>query len=322
MSLITDIQKYSIHDGDGIRTTVFFKGCRLKCVWCHNPETQSYHGDLLFNAEKCVGCGACTAACPGGAIILTERNKENCSADVAYMADMQADRLYALTDRSNCTACGKCVDSCNLNLREIAGKEYTVDELVKELKKDEMFYEESGGGATLSGGEVMTADMDFVERLVKRLDRIGISVFIDTCGQAPYENFERILPYVDTFLYDIKTVDSDLHRRYTGAGNELILENLEKLNRAGARIYIRIPTIREVNGDEASMGAIISYLQEKQIHAARVNLLPYHNTGSGKYARLGKVYEGADLHAPDGEDMEKFVQMFRRAGFSDVRIGG
>lgn len=302
MSLITDIQKYSIHDGDGIRTTVFFKGCRLRCVWCHNPETQSYKKELLFTQEKCTGCGSCLSACPNGAIVLGDGR--------------------AVTDRSKCKVCGECVDYCFLNNREIAGKEYSVSELVRELKKDEMFYEQSGGGVTLSGGEVMTADMDYVEALVRQLHRNGISVTIDTCGQAPYENFERILPYVDTFLYDIKTMDNEVHKEYMGAGNELILMNLEKLNQAGARIYIRIPTIREVNGSDEAMQSIIAYLQEKNIHAAQVNLLPYHNTGSGKYEKAGMCYKGTDLHAPDQEEMEHFVEMFRQAGFQRVKIGG
>lgn len=302
MSLITDIQKYSIHDGDGIRTSVFFKGCRLRCVWCHNPETQSFTKELLFDQEKCVGCKACAEACPNQAISICDGK--------------------AVTDRIKCTACGACVDYCNLNLREIAGKEYSVDELVRELKKDEMFYEESGGGVTLSGGEVMSADMDYVEALVKKLNHIGISVTIDTCGQAPYENYERILPYVDTFLYDIKTMDAQIHKQYMGAGNELILSNLEKLSAAGARIYIRIPTIKEVNGNEEAMKAIIMYLQKKNIRAAKVNLLPYHNTGSGKYPKIGMCYEGNHLHAPDKEEMNHFVELFQQAGYHNVKIGG
>jgi glycyl-radical enzyme activating protein len=302
MSLITDIQKYSIHDGDGIRTTVFFKGCGLKCVWCHNPETQSYKRQLLFQEEKCVGCGSCVGVCPKGAITLQDGK--------------------AVTDRTACEACGECVDYCNLNLREISGKEYTVDELVKELRKDEMFYEESGGGVTLSGGEVMTADIDYIEALVKKLHHLGVTVTIDTCGQAPFENYVRIIPYVDTFLYDIKIMDSEIHKKYMGAGNELILSNLEKLSQSGARIYIRIPTIKEVNGSDEAMKNIIAYLQQKKINVAKVNLLPYHNTGSGKYSRIGKCYEGNDLHAPDNEEMNHFVELFREAGFHNIKIGG
>ncbi len=302
MSLITSIQKYSIHDGDGIRTTVFFKGCGLRCVWCHNPETQSYKKQPLYDKERCVGCRSCEMACPHKAI-HEEGGK-------------------VVTDLTLCDACGTCTDYCNLNLREIVGKEYTVEELVKELKKDEMFYEQSGGGVTLSGGEVMTADMDYVERLCKRLVRLGITVTIDTCGYAPYENFEKILPYIDTFLYDIKTMDNEIHKKYMGAGNELILSNLERLNAAGARIYIRIPTIKEVNGTDRAMKDIIAYLLEKKIQAACVNLLPYHNTGSAKYARLGGRYEGEELHAPDQEEMEHFVTLFKEAGFHNVKIGG
>lgn len=302
MSLITSIQKYSIHDGDGIRTTVFFKGCGLRCVWCHNPETQSYKKQPLYDKERCVGCRSCEMACPHKAI-HEEDGK-------------------VVTDLTLCDACGTCTDYCNLNLREIVGKEYTVEELVKELKKDEMFYEQSGGGVTLSGGEVMTADMDYVERLCKKLVQFGITVTIDTCGYAPYENFEKILPYIDTFLYDIKTMDNEIHKKYMGAGNELILSNLERLNAAGARIYIRIPTIKEVNGTDQSMKDIIAYLLEKKIQAACVNLLPYHNTGSAKYAKLGGRYEGEELHAPNQEEMEHFVTLFKEAGFHNVKIGG
>ena len=301
MSLITDIQKYSIHDGDGIRTTVFFKGCALRCQWCHNPETQNAGRELLCHTEPCVGCGACAAVCPAYAVRIQEGK--------------------AWTDRGICTACGRCTEVCNLNLREIAGKEYTVDGLVKELKKDEMFYEESGGGVTLSGGEVMLADMDFVVAVAKKLKAAGIHVAIDTCGYAPRANFERLLPFADLFLYDIKTMDTAIHKKYMGFGNEQILENLEYLNHAGADIYIRIPTIKGVNADEKSMRAILSYLKEKQIRVLQVNLLAYHNTGSAKYARLGRAYEGDALCAPSGEEMQTFADLFQEAGYK-VKIGG
>ena len=302
MSLITSIQKYSIHDGDGIRTTVFFKGCPLKCVWCHNPETQSYHKQALVHQDRCVGCGNCELACPHKAIHLENK--------------------VAQTDLNNCDACGTCTDYCNLNLREIVGKEYTVDELVKELRKDEMFYEESGGGVTLSGGEVMTNDMDYVEALCKKLKRIGITITIDTCGFAPYENFERLLPYVNTFLYDIKAMDPETHKKFVGVDNSLILTNLEKLSGAGARIYIRIPTITGVNADDSSMLAIIKYLQDKKIHTAQINLLPYHNTGSVKYEKIGLNYEGTELERPTEEMMQHFKELFKQYGFHNTKIGG
>lgn len=301
MCLITNIQRYCIHDGDGIRTTVFFKGCPLKCLWCHNPETQKKGRELLVNTEKCTGCGACAAVCRKKAVTVRNGRAE--------------------TDRKQCGACGACEEVCPQNLREITGKPCTPEELIKELKKDEPFFEESGGGVTLSGGEVMAADMDFVESVAKGLKDQGIRLTVDTCGYAPTENFERILPYIDTFLYDIKTLDGELHRKYTGADNRLILENLERLSRAGARIYIRIPLIKEVNGEESSMEAIAAYLREKQIGAAQVNLLPYHDTGASKYARLEKEYGGWDLHAPPAEEQEVFAGIFRRAGYK-TKIGG
>jgi pyruvate formate lyase activating enzyme len=268
-------------------------------VWCHNPETQNYDKELLFDLEKCVGCGACAQVCPFGAVSL-ERQK-------------------ARINRNACMACGRCTEYCTLNLRELAGKKYAVDELVKELEKDEMFYEESGGGVTLSGGEVMTADMDFVEELVRKLYQRGISVVIDTCGQAPYENFERILPFIDTFLYDIKVLDLEVHKKYMGAGNELILSNLEKLSSTGARIHIRIPTIREINGNKICMEKISKYLQEKRINPVQITLLPYHNTGASKYVRVGMDYQGVHLHAPTAEELKQFVEIFQKAGFQNTK---
>lgn len=302
MSLVTNIQKYSIHDGDGIRTTVFFKGCPLKCKWCHNPETQNFKKQILTNREKCTGCGSCILVCPNDAIRLVDGK--------------------AVTDYEKCNGCGTCVKNCLSNIREVAGKEYTVKELVKELKKDEMFYEESGGGVTLSGGEVMCMDMDYIEALVKELHRQGITVTIDTCGYAPYDNFKRILPYVNTFLYDIKAMDRDVHKEFIGVDNTLILENLKKLSEDHARIYIRIPTIKGVNADDDSMKAVIDWLIDHKIKVAQVNLLPYHNTGSSKYGRLEKAYDGEMLETPTGEEMEHFAELFQNAGFLKTKIGG
>lgn len=297
--LVTNIQRFSIHDGEGIRTVVFFKGCPLCCAWCHNPETQRYQRQLLTDPEKCAGCAACVRVCPQSAVHL-EGGKET-------------------TDHMLCSGCGTCTEYCILNLREVAGKEYKVKDLVKELKKDEIFYEESGGGATLSGGEVMCMDMDYIEELAKELARQGITVTIDTCGYASYENFSRLLPYVTTFLYDIKIMDSDVHKKYTGVYNTLILDNLKKLSddpERKAKIYIRIPVVKGVNADDNNMEAAIKWLKAQHIEVSQVNLLPYHNTGSGKYGRLGTMYQGGKFETPDKEEMGHFLEMFRQAGFT------
>ena len=303
MKNITNIQKFSIHDGDGIRTTVFFKGCPLKCEWCHNPETQRFEKEMQVDREKCTGCGTCASVCPNGAVRMTEDHRP-------------------AWDPKACTFCGKCENFCPAGSREIVGREYTVKELTKELMKDQMFYEESGGGVTFSGGEVMSMDMDFILAMAKELKRQDVTLTIDTCGYVPYERFEKILPYVNTFLYDVKVMDPELHKKYMGTDNKLILENLIRLSQDGARIYIRIPTIKEVNGNEQNMKETIAFLKEHDIHPAGVNLLPYHDTGSGKYAKLDMEYKGTDLHAPDKEEMEAFAALFVNAGFTNTKIGG
>lgn len=298
---IISIQRFSVHDGDGIRTTVFFKGCCLNCWWCHNPESQSFAPQVMIHPEKCTGCGACEKRCPEHAI------------------HMEACRQY--TDRSACSACGSCVDDCVNNAREIIGKEYTIRELVEEVDKDYMFYEESFGGVTLSGGEVMAQDMDYIEVLLKKLKRRGYHITIDTCGYAPQKNFERIIRYVDTFLYDLKLMDSEKHKKYMGQGNELIHSNLRYLNNHGARICIRIPVIGGVNDTDEEMGAIIEYLKEG-FFVARVDLLPYHDIAGSKYESLGMEYKGTDFTIPSKERMEELKEMFQKNGFENTKIGG
>lgn len=299
---VFNIQKYSIHDGQGIRTTFFFKGCPLSCQWCHNPESQRQGTELMFYRERCVGCGCCIPVCPHQANTLTD--------GVLNM------------NRAVCEACGACVDVCLLNARELVGKTYTVAELVREAEKDQMFYEESGGGITLSGGEVMVQDMDFIEEFCRKLCRKGYSINIDTCGYAPYENFQRILPYVDTFLYDIKLMDPDEHRRFIGIDNRLILDNLIRLSADGAKINIRIPVINGVNAREDFMQDVIDFLLSNHIHVTAVNLLPYHNTGKSKYANLDRAYADEMLKVPDKEQMERFQNMFITNGFANTKTGG
>lgn len=198
-------------------SAVFFKGCPLNCEWCHNPETQRYKREMQFDPEKCTGCGVCVESCPQKALSMKEGKPA--------------------VRRDACTLCGRCENVCPAGVREAVGREYTVKELVKELMKDQIFYEDSGGGVTFSGGEAMAMDLDYLLSVAKELRRQDVTLTIDTCGYVPYEKFQAILPYVDTFLYDVKVMDSELHRKYIGVDNGLILENLIRLARDGARIY-------------------------------------------------------------------------------------
>ena len=253
--LITNIQKYSIHDGPGIRTTVFFKGCPLRCAWCHNPETQSFDNEVWNDGEK-------------------------------------------------------------------VANETDVDKLMVEILKDRIFYEESGGGVTLSGGEVLAQDGVFLRKLLDRLYDEAIPVFIDTCGAVAYEKIAAVKDRTRAFLYDLKLMDSELHRRYTGSGNELILENLKRLKEEGAEIYIRVPAIKGLSAGRDNIDKMMDFLKGNGIRPEGINLLPYHDTGSGKYQRLGRTYEGTGFEAPDKEELEELVKLFTEAGFNNVKIGG
>ncbi len=298
---ITDIQKYSIHDGPGIRTTVFFKGCPLRCSWCHNPETQSYDRQIFYNIEKCCGCGQCAKHCPDQAIMINDNEVD--------------------TDLKRCSGCTTCMEYCSSGAREFAGKKMEPDELVVELKKDSMFYEESNGGITLSGGEVMTMDMEYLCKVMEPLYRQGYSIGIDTCGNVPIERYREILTYTDFFLYDLKVMDSELHKKYTGVGNEQILENLKFLSKKNAKIYLRIPVITQVNGNKENMIQCVEFLKLHQIHPIRIHLLPYHDIGKSKYDRLRITYQGDHFTTPTQDEMDTFLNIFTENGFRAV-IGG
>ncbi len=301
--LVFNIQKFSVHDGDGIRTTIFFKGCPLRCRWCHNPESQHYEKELILHRHKCTACGMCLKKCPAGANEIVDGK--------------------LVFRREKCTACGKCIDWCMAGARELAGKEYTVDELVKAAKKDLPFYEQSGGGVTLSGGEVMAAqDIGFVEELCRKLRREGISVFIDTSGFAPYEHFARVLPYVDAFLYDVKNIDPELHRENTGVDNTLILANLIRLSNDGAKIYLRLPVVDGKNGREESVEKLADFLRANHVRPYQINLLPYHDIGKGKYAALDRPYDEESMQVPPKERMEALKTMLENHGFHNIKIGG
>jgi len=299
--LITDIQKYSIHDGPGIRTTVFFKGCPLHCLWCHNPETQSYNRQLYYYRERCTGCGQCSIDCDNNAIQ---------SINNTIMTDMQL-----------CSGCKLCMEACIHGARELVGRYLEPHDLISELKRDTVFYEESGGGITFSGGEAMTVDSNYLLQVMKPLHSQGYSLGIDTCGHAQYERFQAVLPYTHFFLYDIKLINSPKHEYYTGVTNKLILDNLKRLSSTGANIYLRIPVITQVNANIHDIKEIIQFLVNHKINIIQINLLPYHPMGKNKYETLNMDYKGQNFTAPTREELIEFSQLFEGSGYRTV-IGG
>lgn len=271
---IFNIQKFCVNDGPGIRTTVFFKGCNLRCDWCHNPESQSKNVQLMFFGNKCTGCGKCREKCPN--------------------------------DLEKCDLCGECTVYCPHDAREICGKEYSADEVIAEIIKDKAYYDNSGGGVTFSGGECML-QIDLLEEMLQKCKENGIHTAVDTAGHIPYEYFERIFPFTDLFLYDVKCFDSEKHKKHTGVTNELILDNLKKLLEANKSLWIRIPVIPTVNDTEEEMLDIKRFLSSFG-RPERIELLPYHAMGEHKYEALGK--EATLFSVPSEEKMQRLRTVF------------
>ncbi len=273
---IFDIQRSSFVDGPGLRTTVFFKGCNLHCLWCHNPEGQKHEPEMMLYKNKCTGCGRCREVCP--------------------------DHL------ESCTLCGKCALYCPHDARMICGKEMTVDEVLCEVRKDLSFYEATGGGVTFSGGECML-QIDFLTELVKACKEAGIHTAVDTAGDVPWKYFEKLLPYTDLFLYDVKLADREKHKMYTGVYNLRILMNLRRLATRENDILVRVPVIGGVNDTEKEMRAIADILKECKIRT--VELLPYHKMGEHKFAALGR--EAQIFATPAPERIRYFYGIFEEA---------
>lgn len=294
--LLFNIQRFSTHDGPGIRTTVFFKGCPLKCRWCHNPESQSFGVEVFHNPERCVMCGKCVSNCPEGAISFGDNT--------------------LITDVGKCTGCRLCADECLNCAREIVGESRPRHEVLDIIKKDKIFYGESGGGVTFSGGECLCFP-DQLTAMLKDCRRVGIHTAVDTCGAVPWENIEKALPFTRLWLYDIKCLDPDKHRELTGADNALILENLRKLKASGAEIWLRLPLMAGVNDSESDINGALELA--KEIRPARVSLLPYHSTGSFKYAKL--LREAEEFSPPSPERLDEIKSLFETEGL-DVKIGG
>ena len=269
---IFDLQHTSFVDGPGIRTTVFFKGCNLRCAWCHNPESQKRTNDLLFYSARCTGCGLCRDQCPNHAIRITDEGK-------------------AETDRLACTVCGACAEICPGKAKMIAGRKASVSELLPQILSDKPFYQASGGGVTFSGGEPLL-QAEFVRQLAAACKENGVSTAIDTAGAVPYSVFESVLPYTDLFLYDVKCITWETHKKGTGADNDLILGNLKRLSeKTEIPIIIRTPVIPGFNDDPEEQRKIDDFVSTIR-HTAHEKL-PYHELGKAKYAALGR--KGMDI---------------------------
>jgi len=297
--IVFDIQKFSLHDGPGIRTTVFFKGCPLNCQWCHNPESQAVGLEMMFQAKRCIRCGACEAVCTYDAI--------------SWNGNLVS------THKEKCTLCGDCVESCYAEARETVGQEMTVAQVMAEIERDVVFYDESGGGVTFSGGEPLLQP-DFLLALLQDCKEREIHTTLDTCGFVRWETLDRVRGLVDLFLYDLKLMDGTKHREFTGVPNDPILKNLQMLSAQGHNIILRLPIIPGLNDDEENIR------QTGEFAAAspgldRMNILPYHRTAADKYDRLKMDYTLSQIRPPSNERMAEIAQILRGFGL-DVRIGG
>lgn len=297
--VIFDIRKYSIHDGPGIRTTVFFKGCPLRCWWCHNPEGQDVEPELVYRKSRCIGCDECSKSCQREAISLVAQSIS--------------------VNREKCVPCNNCCRVCPSDALSIAGKQMSVKEILEEIEKDRTFYEESRGGVTFSGGEPLMQP-DFLNALLKECKERAIHTAVNTCGFAQYEIIDRIRDKVDLFLYDIKTMDNRKHRKYTGASNEQILKNLKKLAESGSSIVISFPIIPGINDDDKNVTRTAKFISSLP-NIQQVNLLPYHRAGIEKYKNLGKPYKLDKIQPPSNQRVKSVKEKMEAFGIR-VGIGG
>ena len=299
--IIFNIQGYCIHDGPGIRTTVFLKGCPLSCLWCQNPESHSFHPDLLFSQEKCTGCGKCVQACPEKAIRMQGKTSQ--------------------TDRRLCKSAGLCIEACPNEARVAMGRRATVDEVFKEIAADALFYKESGGGVTLSGGEPL-AQPGFAAGILKKCRSAGFHTALDTCGYASWTTAREVLRHVSLVLFDFKHMNPEMHEKYTGVSNELILQNAEKIHHEmSIPMQARVTIVPGLNDSLENIEATARFIAEELgDNLKRVNLLPYHRLGETKFERLELNYS-VSSDPPGQEHLQEFQRVFERFGLV-AYIGG
>lgn len=294
--LIFDIKRYAIHDGPGIRTTVFFKGCPLSCWWCHNPEGQSFSPELMVWPDRCLKCRTCISACPNSAISISNSS--------------------IVTDRGKCEVCGVCAAKCSANAREIVGNTVSAEEVMAEVEKDREFYGESGG-LTASGGEPLAQPV-FLHVLLNRCKETGIHTTVDTSGYMERKTLAKISSKVDLFLYDLKMMDPKEHKLHTGVSNKRIIENLKMLDKLGKQIIIRFALIPHVNNTEANIASMCELLSRLK-NVEGISILPYHRLGVDKAKRLGK--EARICAKPSERLLHRSVTLIKRYGLA-VNVGG
>lgn len=299
-SLIFDIKRYAINDGPGIRVVVFFKGCNLHCAWCHNPESISAKVEKMYAPAKCIKCGSCVDACPENAITLTSEG--------------------IITDPDLCKLCGKCADVCPSKAIEMSGRVMSVSEIMDIIEKERIFFDQSGGGVTFSGGEPLV-HTKMLNELLDECGKRGIHRAVDTAGNVSTETILEVARRTDLFLYDLKMMDSVLHKKWINAGNRKILRNLKALAEAGANIIIRIPLIGGINDTEENMEQTAKFVAELAGDKKEVHLLPYHNIAQNKYMKLGKSDDFEMLQEPDKETIAKAIKKFGEYGIS-ASVGG
>lgn len=294
-ALIFDIKRYAINDGPGIRVVVFFKGCNLHCVWCHNPESISGRPEKMYSPAKCINCGTCVAVCPEKAITLTSQGIN--------------------IDATLCSRCGKCAEICPTKAIEMSGKIMSVSEIMNIIEKERVFFDQSGGGVTFSGGEPLVYPRLLIE-LLDACGKRGIHRAVDTAGHVNTETLLEVALRTDLFLFDLKMMDAGRHKQYTGVRNELILYNLKVLAATGTQIIIRIPLVGGVNDHEKNIRQTAEFLAGLAGERKEVHLLPYHPVAQNKYLKLGRPEDFESLSAPDKEIQEQSVAIFLEFGIT------